>query len=230
MAPSKAEKPTMYHSEFVKISPVLVEIKSGLMISKYKKPPEPGAWWIKLFIDGRERQYYCESQQCGEALAAHEGLNVMVEDLGSCKEGTAEIKIVSATQRQGTPAPQRPAAIPFVSGGHTGAARKFTESNSYALKMFFNTADEETEAMARVELYQHLRLMHKCVHAVQALKSWLEIENPGAPGMTKEEEQGRVTTLFLSMKDRGYIKAMIPEPPKAVREIQAQEKQKQNQQ
>lgn len=98
-----ATKKTLYHSELAKFGAVDIEVLSDLIESKYKK----GTFIVGIRIDGEERTYQVESDQCAEALAERKGHLLRIEATGSREE--AEITIIGEGE---APPAARPTARP----------------------------------------------------------------------------------------------------------------------
>lgn len=110
MSYQKSEKPktTIYHSELVKLckeGAIHCEIKTEVMASTFKgKPP-----YCVLIINGVDRTYSMENDNCQRALSNRKGQKVMLEATG--REAEAQIKILGATmtpqqQENSSPATQ----------------------------------------------------------------------------------------------------------------------------
>lgn len=68
MAPSKEQK-NLYHGDLVKMSPVEVTVKSDVLESRFKgRPP-----YVVLEIDGRERNYTLDNEECEEFFSGTKG-------------------------------------------------------------------------------------------------------------------------------------------------------------
>lgn len=104
---------TLYHSELCKLSPVQVTVKSDVMESKFKgKPP-----YVVLKLDGEERNYSCENDDCAEFFDGQKGRTFTIVAEG--REDAATITYVgeSAAEPEAPPAeerrkPARPPAKP----------------------------------------------------------------------------------------------------------------------
>lgn len=76
---AKEPKKTLYHSELVNLGPVEVDIKSDVKQSQYPNQND----YVIMVLDGYDRNYSCENDQCADALVGLQGKTVILEAIGS---------------------------------------------------------------------------------------------------------------------------------------------------
>ena len=96
-------KKNLYHSEAATLGPIRVTVKTDVMPSKFKgKSP-----YVVLLIDGHERNYSCENEECQKALIGLKGRTIMMEATGGRED--ARIIVAGATAPQGGEPASQPA-------------------------------------------------------------------------------------------------------------------------
>ena len=76
------EKTTVYHSALVGAGQLRITVLSGAKPSKFKKEGTPNVF-LDFEHEGKKHQYTAETQQCADALAAHEGEEITIKASGS---------------------------------------------------------------------------------------------------------------------------------------------------
>lgn len=95
----------MWHSELVKLSPIKINIKSDVLESKYSKPNDPKPPYVVLEIDGGERSYNCENNDCAAFFDNRKGQTISI-----CAEGSREDARIVLVGEEVRPPVSRPAA------------------------------------------------------------------------------------------------------------------------
>lgn len=128
------KKKTLYHSELSRMGKVSVRVMSDVMKSKFEgKPP-----YVFLEIDGTERVYSTENDQCAEALAGLRDKLVTLQARSSRETATIEVSDASPVF-QGKP--QSPLNRPPLERAESfeeqkaREARAFVEATRYAAKL-----------------------------------------------------------------------------------------------
>lgn len=100
-----APKKTLYHSELVRLGPVEVEIKTDVLPSQYRGQND----YVIMILDGYDRNYSCENDDCADALKGLQGQIVIIEATGSKED--AQVIVSEATggggQQERRPEPRR---------------------------------------------------------------------------------------------------------------------------
>lgn len=110
----------LYHSELVKMGPVLIKVNGDVRESKFKgKPP-----FISLIIEGEERLYTTENDECAEFFTDQKGRSFTIVAEGSREdavityvgeapaEGASEAEEPPARRSAAKPKTNRPPARP----------------------------------------------------------------------------------------------------------------------
>jgi hypothetical protein len=90
---------TLYHGEFVKMGAVTVTVKSDVLQSQFKGKPD----YVVLEIDGEDRNYNTENEECAEFFADQKGVAMVIEASG--RDDDAVITYIGEPD----PADERPA-------------------------------------------------------------------------------------------------------------------------
>lgn len=103
------QKKTLWHSELVGLGEIDVVIQSEVTPSKFAgKSP-----WVAMIVNGRERYYSCENEDCADALRGLKGQKVHLAATGGRDDAAIHIGEVSEE------APPHPGQDVFAKLGQT---------------------------------------------------------------------------------------------------------------
>ena len=182
---------TLYHSALVQMGDVQVIIKSEVTPSKYKgKPP-----FVTLHVENEDRNYNTENAACEAALRGRNGQKLTLRATGSRDDAT--IQIIDGPAAHGNTPAQRQQAPP--------AAQRQQERQS---------APPPTSAPASpvdVAGSQHdaARIANLILIALdRAVTVQHDFDARHDEAMTLEQFQSVTSSIFISLKDRGWIDHM----------------------
>jgi hypothetical protein len=89
----------LYHSELVKMGPINVTVKTDVMPSKFKGKNA----YVVLSIDGEERQYTTENDECADFFDGQKGATLTIEASGSREEAKIEYLGTPAEEDEAPP-------------------------------------------------------------------------------------------------------------------------------
>lgn len=159
-------KKGLYHSELVKMGPVMVTVKQGRTPSKYQNQPD----YCVLVIDDNERFYSIENDDCGDFLDAYEGQDIEIEAQGSREQATIDIAddvpndqpspARNPVQNRPSPAQERqaPKTAPARSGPQPATKTRPTGENRVATPPRRETEARKEELTPREKLVKARKL------------------------------------------------------------------------
>lgn len=83
-------KKSLFHSELARMGIITARVNSDPQPSKFPDKPK----WVVIEIEGEERYYNCENEECELALTGHKNEWVELEARGSREEATIRIEVV----------------------------------------------------------------------------------------------------------------------------------------
>lgn len=90
----------LWHSELVKISPVDVTVVSDILHSKHSTPKDPKPDYVTLQIDGGERYYNIENDDCASFFKGRKGQTLTLIAEGSREDARIVLKGGGQTQQR----------------------------------------------------------------------------------------------------------------------------------
>lgn len=199
------EKKGIYHSELVQLGQTTVDVMSDVLDSKFKK----GTHYIKLLIEGTERDYFIENDVCAAELTDRKGQRLTIEAIGTRE--AAEIIVHAAefipegearpaarpAPAQTRPAPARPAQA---------AARPQPTASPAAARPVRNDAPAARPAAEKAGTKAQLtKLGNLIIHCECAAKKVAEILLLDHKIDTSDEShKSRVAMLFIQMTRDNY--------------------------
>ena len=176
-------------------SGVYITVKGPKSISKFKKPGEPGHFFVNFEHDGNQHQYIAENEQCADTMAEHNGQSITIRATGRDQQAAIEILSTNGTVQQRKPAQQQSQGTSQASVTRPASANP-----------------EDAIKQVRGNLMQSANGMLLCLDAAEYISAQYEEKHKAQ--MTAEQFQAITSSLFIALDRSGHVAKLSKHPVK----------------